>query len=117
MQCSINDTGIEHQHVPRIAKSGNNMSFYKQIERQLAQDFSPREATTLVDYNDVVFYGRRLQALEMGRLFGLAGRALAKGMKRLFQGNRQNRITALNDHIRQDIGLSPIGGSTGRGYI
>ncbi|NQV58399.1 MAG: hypothetical protein HQ502_01955 [Alphaproteobacteria bacterium] len=93
------------------------MSFHKQIERQLAQEFSPNEATILVDYNDAVFYGRRLQALEMGRLFGLAGRAVVKGVKGLFQLNRQTRIATLNDHMRRDIGMSPIGGSTGRGYI
>ena len=117
MQCSINDTGMEHQQDPRKTKLGIDMSFHKEIERQLAQDFSPGEATILVDYNDAVFYGRRLQALEMGRLFSLAGHALVTGVKRLFPGNRQARITALNDHMRQDIGMGPIGGSTGRGYI
>ncbi|MDA1099711.1 MAG: hypothetical protein O2967_12080 [Proteobacteria bacterium] len=92
------------------------MSFHKQIERQLAREFSPSEATILVDYNDAVFYGRRLQALEMGRLFGLAGRAMAKGFKRLLSPNREARLTSLNDHMRQDIGLAPTGGSTARSY-
>ena len=56
------------QQDPRITKLGYTMSFHKQIERQLAQEFSPNEATILVDYNDAVYYGRRLQALEMERL-------------------------------------------------
>lgn len=93
------------------------MSFHKQIERQLAQDFSPKEATILVDYNDAVYYGRRLQALEMGRLIGLAWRALTNGLKSLLQAHSESRIATMNDHMRQDIGLSPIGGSTGRGFI
>ncbi len=93
------------------------MSFHKQIERQLTQEFSPSEATILVDYNDVVFYGRRLQALEMGRLFVLAGRAVVSGFKRLLPTNRQAYIASLNDHMRQDIGLYPVSGSIGRGYL
>jgi|TARA_B100000315_G_scaffold224143_1_gene229443 predicted DNA-binding transcriptional regulator len=93
------------------------MSFHKQIERQMAQEFAPNQATILVDYNDVVFYGRRLQAQEMGRLFGLAVRAVVKGVKWLYRMGHQNRIASMNDYMRRDIGLSPIGGSTGRGYI
>jgi hypothetical protein len=93
------------------------MSFQKKIERQLAQEFSPNEATILVDYDEAVLYGRRLQAQEIGRLIGLAVRAVAKGVKALYRMGRVNRITAMNDHMRQDIGLSPIGGSTGRGFI
>ncbi len=93
------------------------MSFHKQIERQLAQEFSPSEATILVDYNDAVFYGRRLQALAMGRLLGVAGRAVAKGFKSLLPTNRQSSVGALNDHIRQDIGMSPIGRRQDHGYI
>lgn len=46
------------------------MSFHKKIEQQLARKFSPKEETILIDYQDAVFYGRRLQAKEMGRLKG-----------------------------------------------
>lgn len=93
------------------------MSFHKQIERQLEQDFSPNEATILVDYNDAVFYGRRLQAQEMGRLIGLAFRGLKGAVQSVFQASGKRRVANLNDHMRRDIGLSPIGGSTGRGFI
>jgi hypothetical protein len=93
------------------------MSFHKQIERQLAQDFSPREETVLVDYNDVVFYGRRLQALEMGRLLAIAGRAVANAVKRLFSVDKRSNIANLNGHLRQDIGLGRIDGMKGRGYL
>jgi hypothetical protein len=105
------------QQDPRITKLGYTMSFHKQIERQLAQEFSPNEATILVDYNDAVYYGRRLQALEMGRIIGIAVRAVLSGLGRLFQIGRQTPRISTNDHLRRDIGLDPVNSATTRGYL
>ena len=84
------------------------MSFHKQIERQLEQEFSPKEPTILVDYHDAVFYGRRLQALEMGRILKLAASALWRGIKRLLPTNPRSTDN-LDQHLRQDIGLTSEG--------
>jgi hypothetical protein len=92
------------------------MSFHKQIERQLAQDFSPNEETILVDYQDAVFHGRRLQAWEMGRLFMLAGRAVMSALKHLIKPRRPI-VANLDDHLRQDIGLTSAGLTKDRGYL
>ncbi len=93
------------------------MSFHKQIERQLAQDFSPKEETVLIDYNDVVFHGRRLQALEMGRLLTIALRAVANAVKRLIPTDRGSKFANLNEHLRRDIGVSTSNGFGSRGYL
>ena len=92
------------------------MSFHKQIERQLAQDFSPNEPTILVDYQDAVFYGRRLQAWEMGRILTYAVTAIWRGIKRLLRPGPPT-VSSLNKHLRQDVGLTSDSATNGRGYL
>ena len=91
------------------------MSFQKQIERQLAQEFSPSEPTILVDYQDAVIYGRRLQAWQMGRLFMLAGRTVLTALKRVI--NRRPALANVDKHLRRDIGLNSAGAMKVRGYL
>jgi hypothetical protein len=97
------------------------MSFHKKIEEQLAQEFSPKEETILIDYQDAVFYGRRLQALEMGRLIALAWQAVVSGLKGLSQVSYRQNTDSLPNYLRQDVGLGPISGevntTASRGYI
>ena len=57
------------------------MRFRQQVEPQLVTNFPPEEETILMDYNDVIYHRRRLQAQEMGRLFGLAWRGLANRLE------------------------------------
>jgi len=58
-----------------LAKSSRKvmsyMRFRQQLETQLATSFSTENETILMDYNDVIYHGRRLQAQEVGRLIGL----------------------------------------------
>ena len=97
------------------------MSFHTQIEQQLAQDFSTKGETILVDYQDAVFYGRRLQAAEMSRLFGLAFHGIVNGVTGFFKSFNNAPIATVDNHIRQDIGLRPTNvgaaGTEGRGYM
>ena len=86
------------------------LRFRQQVEHQLARSFSPEEETNLVDYNDASFYGRRLQALEMGRLIGLAWRGLVNRLEALKRLHRNRRAMAmlyqLDDHLLKDIGIN-----------
>ena len=97
------------------------MSFHKKIEQQLARKFSPKEETILIDYQDAVFYGPRLQAKEMGRLLAIAWKAVTAWVKGLANVSRPRNIDKLPNHLRQDIGLAPAVGSVNntasRGYI
>ena len=78
------------------------MRFRQQVESQLVTNFPPEEETILVDYNDVIYHGRRLQAQEMGRLIGLAWRGLANRLevlKRLRHNQRtMTMVNQMGDH-------------------
>ena len=97
------------------------MSFHKKIEQQLARKFSPKEETILIDYQDAVFYGRRLQAKEMGRLLAIAWKAVTAWVRGSANVSRSRNIDKLPNHLRHDIGLTPAIGSVNntasRGYI
>ncbi len=86
------------------------LRFRQQVEHQLTRNFSPEEETILMDYNDAIFYGRRLQALEMGRLIGLAWRGLVnrlEALKRIYQNQRSiNMLYQMDDHLLKDIGIN-----------
>ena len=101
------------------------MSFHKQIEQQLSQEFSPKEATILIDYQDAGFYGRQLQAMEMGRQFAIAWKAVAGLVTKLGNISYRQNIDNLPNYLRQDVGLNLISGSlngsfsgtSSRGYM
>ena len=84
--------------------------FREQVEHQLAKHYSPEEETILVDYNDAIFYGRRLQAMEMGRLIGLGRHALniwLSSIRRSFQIQRvMTTLYKMDDRLLKDIGVS-----------
>ena len=86
------------------------LRFRQQVEHQLARGFSPEEETILVDFNDAIFYGRRLQALEMGRLIGLAWRGLVnrlEALKRIYRNQQSiNMLYKMDDHLLKDIGIN-----------
>ena len=86
------------------------LRFRQQVEHQLARSFSPEEETNLVDYNDAIFYGRRLQALEMGRLIGLAWRGLVnrlEALKRIYRNQQSiNMLYKMDDRLLKDIGIN-----------
>ena len=84
--------------------------FRERVEYQLAKHYSPKEETILVDYNDAIFYGRRLQALEMGRLIGLGRHALnnwLSSIRHSFQNQRvMTTLYKMDDRLLKDIGVS-----------
>ena len=86
------------------------MRFRQQVESQLVTNFPPEEETILVDYNDVIYHGRRLQAQEMGRLIGLAWRGLANRLEVLKRLQRKQRtmamVSQMHDHLLKDLGIS-----------
>ena len=63
-----------------------------------------------MDYNDVIYHRRRLQAQEMGRLFGLAWRGLANRLEVLKRRQRKQRtmamVSQMHDHLLKDLGIS-----------
>jgi len=84
--------------------------FREQVEHQLAKHYSPKEETILVDYNNAIFYGRRLQALEMGRLIGLGKQALGNWLSSIrlsFQSQSvMTTLYKMDDRLLKDIGVS-----------
>ena len=86
------------------------MRFRQQVESQLVTNFPPEEETILVDYNDVIYHGRRLQAQEMGRLIGLAWRGLANRLEVLKRVRHNRRtmamVSQMDNHLLKDIGIS-----------
>ena len=97
--------------------------FRGQVEHQLAKHYSREEETILVDYNDAILYGRRLQALEMGRLIGLGRQALnnwLSSIRRSFQSQRvMTTLYKMDDRLLKDIGVSrsEILAVAKRGYV
>jgi len=86
------------------------MRFRQQVESQLVANFPPEEETILVDYNDVIYHGRRLQAQEMGRLIGLAWRGLTNRLEVLKRVRHNRRtmamVSQMDNHLLKDIGIS-----------
>ena len=86
------------------------MRFRQQVEPQLVTNFHPEEETILMDYNDVIFHRRRLQAQEMGRLIGLAWRGLANRLEVLKRRQCKQRtmamVSQMHDHLLKDLGIS-----------
>ena len=86
------------------------MRFRQQVEPQLVTNVPPEEETILMDYNDVIYHRRRLQAQEMGRLIGLAWRGLANRLevlKRLRHNQRtMAMVSQMHDHLLKDLGIS-----------
>ncbi len=97
------------------------MSFQKQIEKQLAQEFSPKQTPIVLNYDEAVHLGRRLHDQEMHRLLSLAWHAFTAAVKRLAKASHQRSIDSLPNYLRQDIGLRPfdgsVNGTTSRGYM
>ena len=86
------------------------MRFRQQLETQLATSFSTKNETILVDYNDVIYHGRRLQAQEVGRLIGLVWRGLEIRLEVLKRLRRNQRtmtvVNQMGDQLLKDIGIS-----------
>ena len=86
------------------------MRFRQQLETQLATSFSTKNETILVDYNDVIYHGRRLQAQEMGRLIGLVWCGLEIRLEVLKRLRRNQRtmtvVNQMGDQLLKDIGIS-----------
>ena len=86
------------------------LRFRQQVEHQLTKNFFPEEETILMDYNDAIFYGRRLQALEMGRLIGLTWRGLVnrlEALKRIYRNQQSiNMLYKMDDRLLKDIGIN-----------
>ena len=63
-----------------------------------------------MDYNDVIYHRRRLQAQEMGRLIGLAWHGLANRLEVLKRLRRNQRtmtvVNQMGDQLLKDIGIS-----------
>ncbi len=88
------------------------MAFHKQIEPQLVQDISANGATALrnTDIAD-------LQHHQPFAIISDAMAVVAAAAKRAFPAKRLARLDSLDDHLRRDIGLGPISGSSGHGYL
>ena len=86
------------------------MRFRQQLETQLATSFSTKNETILVDYNDVIYHGRRLRAQEVGRLIGLVWRGLEIRLEVLKRLRRNQRtmtvVNQMGDQLLKDIGIS-----------
>ena len=86
------------------------MRFRQQVEPQLVTNVPPEEETILMDYNDVIYHRRRLQAQEMGRLIGLAWRGLANRLEVLKRRQRRQQtmamVSQMHDHLLKDLGIS-----------
>ena len=86
------------------------MRFRQQVEPQFVTNFAPEEETILMDYNDVIYHRRRLQAQEMGRLIGLAWRGLANRLEVLKRVRHNRRtmamVSQMDNHLLKDIGIS-----------
>ena len=86
------------------------MRFRQQVEPQLVTNVPPEEETILMDYNDVIYHRRRLQAQEMGRLIGLAWRGLANRLEVLKRLRHKQRtmsiVSQMDNHLLKDIGIS-----------
>ena len=86
------------------------MRVRQQVQPQLATSFPTENETILVDYNDAIYHGRRLQAQEMGRLIGLVWRGLENRLEVLKRLQRNQRtmtmVNKMGDHLLKDIGIS-----------
>ncbi|MFP6773395.1 MAG: hypothetical protein VCE74_13835 [Alphaproteobacteria bacterium] len=85
------------------------MSFHKQIDPAMAH-----AVTT-----DAALMPKRIEIVEIPgtRIFAKIAAALAAVRAQFGQSNRLTAINTLPNHLRQDIGLGPLGGGyQGRGY-